>query len=262
MIAVVVLLSFFVLLMAFRSMLVPIKAAAMNLISVAASYGVVTAVFQLGWGSSLIGLDHPIPIVSFVPLLMFAILFGLSMDYEVFLMTQMKEHYVEYGDERRAVVEGLANTGRVITSAAGIMVCVFASFVLSGDPVVKEFGVGLAVAIAIDSTVVRCLLGARGDGAARQVGLVDAEVARPDRAPHQHRGRGVLRPPRCGARRRDPRPRRAPLRQTERTVFPLNLPNALTMLRILRGARGRRRAAGGDAERRRDRGRSSSPWPP
>jgi RND superfamily putative drug exporter len=158
MIAVVVALSFLVLLMAFRSVLVPIKAAAMNLISVAASYGVVTAVFQLGWGSSLIGLDHPIPIVSFVPLLMFAILFGLSMDYEVFLMTQMKEHYVEYGDERRAVVEGLANTGRVITSAAGIMVCVFASFVLSGDPVVKEFGVGLAVAIAIDSTVVRCLL--------------------------------------------------------------------------------------------------------
>jgi putative drug exporter of the RND superfamily len=158
MIAVVVGLSFLVLLMAFRSVLVPIKAAAMNLISVAASYGVVTAVFQLGWGSSLIGLDHSIPIVSFVPLLMFAILFGLSMDYEVFLMTQMKEHYVEYGDERRAVVEGLANTGRVITSAAGIMVCVFASFILSGDPVVKEFGVGLAVAIAIDSTVVRCLL--------------------------------------------------------------------------------------------------------
>ncbi len=158
MIAVVVALSFLVLLMAFRSILVPIKAAAMNLISVAASYGVVTAVFQLGWGSSLIGLDHSIPIVSFVPLLMFAILFGLSMDYEVFLMTQIKEHYVEYGDERRAVVEGLANTGRVITSAAGIMVCVFASFVLSGDPVVKEFGVGLAVAIAIDSTVVRCLL--------------------------------------------------------------------------------------------------------
>jgi putative drug exporter of the RND superfamily len=158
MIAVVVLLSFLVLTMAFRSILVPIKAAVMNLISVAASYGVVTAVFQLGWGSSLIGLDHSIPIVSFVPLLMFAILFGLSMDYEVFLMTQMKEHYLEYGDERRAVVEGLANTGRVITSAAGIMVCVFASFVLSGDPVVKEFGVGLAVAIAIDSTVVRCLL--------------------------------------------------------------------------------------------------------
>ena len=158
MIAIVVALSFIVLLVAFRSLLVPIKAAAMNLLSVAAAYGVVTAVFQLGWGSSLIGLDHSIPIVSFVPLLMFAILFGLSMDYEVFLLTQMREHFTKYGDERRAVVEGLANTGRVITSAAAIMVCVFTSFVLNGDPVVKEFGVGLAVAIAIDSTIVRCLL--------------------------------------------------------------------------------------------------------
>jgi putative drug exporter of the RND superfamily len=158
MIAIVVGLSFIVLLVAFRSLLVPVKAAAMNLLSVAAAYGVVTAVFQLGWGSSLIGLDHAIPIVSFVPLLMFAILFGLSMDYEVFLLTQMREHYKEYGDEKRAVVEGLANTGRVITSAAAIMVCVFTSFVLSGNPVVKEFGVGLAVAIAIDSTLVRCLL--------------------------------------------------------------------------------------------------------
>jgi RND superfamily putative drug exporter len=158
MIAIVVALSFLVLLIAFRSLLVPIKAAAMNLISVAAAYGVVTAVFQLGWGSSLIGLDHAIPIVSFVPLLMFAILFGLSMDYEVFLLTQMREHFKQTGDARAAVVQGLANTGRVITSAAAIMVCVFTSFVLNGDPVVKEFGVGLAVAIAIDSTLVRCLL--------------------------------------------------------------------------------------------------------
>jgi putative drug exporter of the RND superfamily len=158
MIAIVVGLSFIVLLLAFRSLLVPVKAAAMNLISVAAAYGVVTAVFQLGWGSSLIGLDHSIPIVSFVPLLMFAILFGLSMDYEVFLLTQMREHYRKSGDEKQAVIEGLANTGRVITSAAAIMVCVFTSFVLNGNPVVKEFGVGLAVAIAIDSTLVRCLL--------------------------------------------------------------------------------------------------------
>jgi RND superfamily putative drug exporter len=158
MIAIVVALSFIVLLVAFRSLLVPIKAAAMNLLSVAAAYGIVTAVFQLGWGTSLVGLDHAIPIVSFVPLLMFAILFGLSMDYEVFLLTQMKEHFKETGDAKRAVIEGLANTGRVITSAAAIMVCVFTSFVLNGDPVVKEFGVGLAVAIAIDSTLVRCLL--------------------------------------------------------------------------------------------------------
>jgi RND superfamily putative drug exporter len=158
MIAIVVGLSFIVLLLAFRSLLVPIKAAAMNLLSVAAAYGVVTAVFQLGWGSSLIGLDHPIPIVSFVPLLMFAILFGLSMDYEVFLLTQMREHFRQNEDEREAVIQGLANTGRVITSAAAIMVCVFTSFVLNGNPIVKEFGVGLAVAIAIDSTLVRCLL--------------------------------------------------------------------------------------------------------
>ena len=158
MIGIVVALSFIVLLLAFRSLLVPIKAAAMNLISVAAAYGVVTAVFQLGWGSSLIGLDHSIPIVSFVPLLMFAILFGLSMDYEVFLLTQMREHYRKNEDEKEAVIEGLANTGRVITSAAAIMVCVFTSFVLNGNPIVKEFGVGLAVAIAIDSTLVRCLL--------------------------------------------------------------------------------------------------------
>jgi RND superfamily putative drug exporter len=158
MIGIVVGLSFIVLLLAFRSLLVPVKAAAMNLISVAAAYGVVTAVFQLGWGASLIGLDHSIPIVSFVPLLMFAILFGLSMDYEVFLVTQMREHYRESEDEKEAVIEGLANTGRVITSAAAIMVCVFTSFVLNGNPIVKEFGVGLAVAIAIDSTLVRCLL--------------------------------------------------------------------------------------------------------
>ncbi|HET8639240.1 MAG TPA: MMPL family transporter [Solirubrobacterales bacterium] len=158
MIAIVVGLSFIVLLLAFRSLLVPVKAAAMNLLSVAAAYGVVTAVFQLGWASSLIGLDHSIPIVSFVPLLMFAILFGLSMDYEVFLLTQMREHFRENEDEKEAVIEGLANTGRVITSAAAIMVCVFTSFVLNGNPIVKEFGVGLAVAIAIDSTIVRCLL--------------------------------------------------------------------------------------------------------
>jgi putative drug exporter of the RND superfamily len=158
MIGIVVALSFIVLLLAFRSLLVPIKAALMNLLSVEAAYVVVTAVFQLGWGSSLIGLDHSIPIVSFVPLLMFAILFGLSMDYEVFLLTQMREHYKETDDAKEAVVEGLANTGRVITSAAAIMVCVFTSFVLNGNPIVKEFGVGLAVAIAIDATLVRCLL--------------------------------------------------------------------------------------------------------
>jgi putative drug exporter of the RND superfamily len=158
MIAIVVGLSFVVLLLAFRSVLVPIKAALANLLSVGAAYGVVTLVFQEGHGASLIGLDGAIPIVSFVPLLMFAILFGLSMDYEVFLLTQMREHFGESRDATRAVVDGLASTGRVITSAALIMVCVFTSFILNGDPVVKEFGVGLAVAIAIDATIVRCLV--------------------------------------------------------------------------------------------------------
>ena len=202
MIAIVVGLSFIVLLLAFRSLLVPIKAAAMNLLSVAAAYGVVTAVFQLGWGSSLIGLDHSIPIVSFVPLLMFAILFGLSMDYEVFLLTQMREHYRQNGDEKEAVIEGLANTGRVITSAAAIMVCVFTSFVLNGNPMVKEFGVGLAVAIAIDATLVRCLLVPAIMVLLGKPRLVAAELAGPLRPPHQHRGRGVLRQARRRARRR------------------------------------------------------------
>ncbi|MFL5842936.1 MAG: MMPL family transporter [Thermoleophilaceae bacterium] len=157
-ILIVVGLSCVVLLLAFRSVVVPIKAAVMNLLSVAAAYGVLTFVFQEGHGAKLVGLEGAIPIVSFVPLLMFAILFGLSMDYEVFLMTQIQEHYHDHHRPVRAVVEGLANTGRVITSAALIMVCVFTSFVLNGDPIVKEFGVGLAVAIAIDATVVRCLL--------------------------------------------------------------------------------------------------------
>jgi RND superfamily putative drug exporter len=158
MIAIVVGLSFVVLLLAFRSVLVPVKAAVANLLSVGAAYGIVTFVFQDGHGATLVGLDGSIPIVSFVPLLMFAILFGLSMDYEVFLLTQMREHFTETRDATRAVVDGLASTGRVITSAALIMVCVFASFILNGDPVVKQFGVGLAVAIAIDATIVRCLV--------------------------------------------------------------------------------------------------------
>ena len=158
MIGVVVALSFVVLLLAFRSVLVPVKAALMNLLSVAAAYGVVTFIFQEGHGASLIGLEGATPIVSFVPLMMFAILFGLSMDYEVFLVSQMQDHYKEEGKPTKAVIDGVATTGRVITSAALIMVCVFTSFVLSGDPTVKQFGIGLAVAVAIDATIVRCML--------------------------------------------------------------------------------------------------------
>ena len=157
-IGLVVLFSFLVLVLAFRSVFVPLQAAVMNLLSIAAAYGLVTAVFQKGWGASLIGLDGPVPVVSFLPLVMFAILFGLSMDYEVFLLTQIKEAYTRSKDSDNAVITGLAKSGRVITSAALIMVAVFSSFVLNGDPVVKQFGVGLAFAVAIDATVVRCLL--------------------------------------------------------------------------------------------------------
>ncbi|HEY2600875.1 MAG TPA: MMPL family transporter [Thermoleophilaceae bacterium] len=157
-IGVVVGLAFLLLMLAFRSIAIPLKAALMNLISIGAAFGVVTFIFQEGHGAKLLGLPGPVPIVSFVPLMMFAILFGLSMDYEVFLMSHMQEHFRMSHDNHEAVVDGLAATARVITSAALIMVCVFGSFILNGDPTVKQFGVGLSVAIAVDATVVRCLL--------------------------------------------------------------------------------------------------------
>jgi RND superfamily putative drug exporter len=157
-IGVVVALSCVLLLIAFRSIVIPLTAGAMNLVSIAAAFGVVTAVFEKGWGIGLVGLDGTVPIVSYVPLLMFAILFGLSMDYEVFLMTHVREAWQERHDNRGAVIAGVANTGRVITSAALIMVSVFFAFILNGDPTVKQFGVGMGVAVAVDATVVRCLL--------------------------------------------------------------------------------------------------------
>ena len=151
-------LSFLLLTLAFRSLLVPLKAAVMNLLSIGAAYGVVVMVFQYGWFSSLVGLEGSVPIVSFLPLLMFAGLFGLSMDYEVFLMSHVQEHYREGRTPRDAIVVGLAESARVITAAALIMVAVFASFILNGDPTIKQFGVGLSVAVIIDATLVRCLL--------------------------------------------------------------------------------------------------------
>jgi putative drug exporter of the RND superfamily len=157
MIFIVVALSSVLLLVAFRSVVLPLKAAVCNLLSVGAAYGVVTFVFQEGHGATLLGLDGAVPIASYVPLLMFAILFGLSMDYEVFLLSQIQEQHDTLRDTRKAVVEGLASTGRVITSAALIMVCVFGSFVLNGNVVIQQFGLGLAAAIAIDATIVRCL---------------------------------------------------------------------------------------------------------
>jgi len=157
-IGLVLILSFLLLLMAFRSVLVPLKAVVMNILSIAAAFGVVTYFFGHHWTATLMGLDHTIPIASFVPLMMFAILFGLSMDYEVFLMSHVREDYLASKDPHKAVVDGLAVTGRVITSAALIMVSVFCAFILSGDPNVKQFGLGMAAAVAVDATVIRCVL--------------------------------------------------------------------------------------------------------
>jgi RND superfamily putative drug exporter len=151
-------LSFILLMMVFRSVLVPLKAAIMNLLSIGAAYGVIVAVFQWGWFKGVVGLDQTVPIVSFVPMMMFAILFGLSMDYEVFLLSRIREEYYQSKDNLRSVVDGLAATARVITSAALIMISVFLSFVGDPDPTVKMFGVGLAVAVFVDATLVRLVL--------------------------------------------------------------------------------------------------------
>ncbi|MFE5769624.1 MMPL family transporter [Streptomyces sp. NPDC056485] len=157
-IGVVLAIAGLLLLLAFRSPLVAVKAAVLNLLSVAAAYGVLTALFQWGWGAALLGLGGPVPIPGYVPLLMFAVLFGLSMDYEVFLLSAVREAWLASGDNRGAVITGLARTGRIITSAALIMVCVFLGYLLWDDPVVKMFGIGLATAVALDATVVRGLL--------------------------------------------------------------------------------------------------------
>jgi RND superfamily putative drug exporter len=157
-ILVVIALSFVLLTLAFRTVVVPVQAAVMNVLSIGAAYGVLTAIFQFGWLHGVIGLDGSVPIVSYVPLFMFAILFGLSMDYEVFLVSQIEEHVHAGEDNRSSVVSGLVTSARVITAAAAIMVFVFGSFVLNGDPTVKQFGIGLAVAVILDATVVRCLL--------------------------------------------------------------------------------------------------------
>ncbi|HXB16221.1 MAG TPA: MMPL family transporter [Solirubrobacteraceae bacterium] len=157
-IIVVIALSLLLLTVAFRTVVVPPQAALMNVLSIGAAYGVLTAIFQYGWLSGAIGLSGAVPIVSYVPLFMFAILFGLSMDYEVFLVSQISEHVHEGENNSSAVVSGLVTSARVITAAALIMVFVFGSFLLNGDPTVKQFGVGLAVAVLLDATVVRCLL--------------------------------------------------------------------------------------------------------
>jgi len=157
-VGVVVLVSFLLLVVVFRSLLVPLVAAVMNLLSAAAALGVVVAVFQWGWGAGLLGVDSTGPILSFLPVILFAILFGLSMDYEVFLLSRIHEEWLHRRDNRAAVVHGLAATGRTITAAAAIMVMLFLAFVLGPDLTIKLFGVGLAAAVALDALVVRSVL--------------------------------------------------------------------------------------------------------
>ncbi|MFJ6778859.1 MMPL family transporter [Streptomyces yangpuensis] len=157
-VAAVLAMSFLLLMLVFRSILVPLKAVLLNLLSIGAAYGIMVAVFQWGWGGALIGLEATVPIVSFIPMFLFAILFGLSMDYEVFLLSRVREEYLRTGDNATAIVEGVSGTARIITSAALIMVAVFLSFAVAEDPSTKMFGLGLATAIFIDATVVRMVL--------------------------------------------------------------------------------------------------------
>jgi len=157
-IGVVVLLSALLLMIVFRSILVPLKAVLMNLLSIGAAFGLIVAVFQWGWGASVIGVDATGPIISFFPIFLFSIVFGLSMDYEVFLMSRIHEEWEHNKDASEAVHRGLALTGRVITAAAAIMVAVFASFMLGEDRIIKLFGLGLASAVFIDAVIIRSVL--------------------------------------------------------------------------------------------------------
>ncbi|WP_183068560.1 MMPL family transporter [Streptomyces sp. gCLA4] len=157
-VGVVIALGCVLLLLAFRSIGIPLKAAAMNVAAVASSFGVVVAIFQWGWGSERLGLGSAGPIEPFLPVIMVSVLFGLSMDYQVFLVSRMYEEWLETGDNRRAVRVGLAETSRVINSAAVIMISVFLAFVLSGDRIIAMFGIALAAAVALDAFVLRTLL--------------------------------------------------------------------------------------------------------
>ena len=154
----VIAISFVLLTCAFRSIVIAIKAAVLNLLSIGASYGVVVAVFEWGWGESLIGLHTTLPIPAYVPMIVFAIVFGLSMDYEVFLLSRVHEAWLQTRDPHRSVAIGIGSTARVITTAAAIMIVVFSSFVGNSDPVIKMLAIGMAVAVLIDASIVRMIL--------------------------------------------------------------------------------------------------------
>jgi RND superfamily putative drug exporter len=157
-ILVIIALGALLLLLAFRSVVIPLTAAVMNLVAAASSFGVLVAVFQFGWGSDALGLGHSGPIEAFVPVLMLAILFGLSMDYQVFLVSRMHEEWSHTHDNHRAVQVGQAETGKVITAAATIMICVFLAFIFLGQRDIAEFGIGLAAAVLLDAFILRTVL--------------------------------------------------------------------------------------------------------
>jgi uncharacterized membrane protein YdfJ with MMPL/SSD domain len=157
-IAIVVALSMLLILTMFRSVVIAVKAALMNLLSITAAYGVLTAVTQWGWGGKLLGFPEPMPVTTWVPVFLFVILFGLSMDYEVFLLSRVREAWLGSGSNSFAVARGLALTARVISAAAAIMVVVFLGFIATPDVSVKQIGLGLAVAVLIDATIVRLVL--------------------------------------------------------------------------------------------------------
>ena len=150
-----VLLSFLLLVIVFRSLVIPLTAAIMNLLSIAAAFGILVAVFQWGWLGGAFGVNRPGPVEAFLPVMLFAILFGLSMDYQVFLVSRMHEEWLHSDDNTVAIRNGLAATGRTITAAAFIMILVFGSFILGGERVIKEFGLGLAAGVFVDAFIIR-----------------------------------------------------------------------------------------------------------
>jgi RND superfamily putative drug exporter len=154
----VIAISFILLTTAFRSVVIPAKAAVLNILSIGAAYGVIVAIFQWGWGASLIGVHTTLPIPAYVPMLVFCIVFGLSMDYEVFLLSRIHEAWITTRDAKRSVAIGIGATAKVITTAAAIMIVVFTSFVLDTDPTVKMLAIGMAFAVLIDASLVRMVL--------------------------------------------------------------------------------------------------------
>ena len=202
-ISVVIGLSVLLLIMAFRSLWIPLVSAVFNLLSVAAAYGVVVGVFQMGFGASVLGVDSGVPIVSFVPVMLFAILFGLSMDYNVFLLSRIHEAYNEGDGPRESVIHGMARIGKVVLFAGLIMAAVFLAFIATPDVISKIMGLGLGLAILIDVLIVRLVIAPGGRHAARRPRLVAAGLARQD--PAQRLARGS---PRRGRSTRRSRSRR------------------------------------------------------